>query len=272
MIRLSSNGFSCRNVCLTEKALFSRKAPDVQEAARWSQFRACSKSLYGPIVRQRTPAFKTLGDRSGLAARAREQRTGARHGASAGARQHEQSGRMPASIGRHGARWSSERVLGTEHPEKLTVGLERLLKAFDPFLMVEAKAPIQSEVEPALCLGRTGGDMAGLTPEVEVLHAFPVNSTRLWLPPRLCGRTCSPKETGATLRTEQLPIVYEIVLLVFGDERFRPSSRRRGQLWGILDGSRRRGGVPAISWASRRSLACAGPGRMRRKWTLWRNL
>jgi len=54
------------------------------------------------------------------------------------------------------------------------VGLERLLKAFDPFLMVEAKAPIQSEVEPALCLGRTGGDMAGVTPEVEVLHAFPV--------------------------------------------------------------------------------------------------
>jgi hypothetical protein len=51
------------------------------------------------------------------------------------------------------------------------VGLERLLKAFDPFLMVEAKAPIQSEIELALCLRRTGGDMAGVTPEVEVLHA-----------------------------------------------------------------------------------------------------
>ena len=119
--------------------------------------------------------------------------------------------------------------------------------------MVEAKAPIQSEVEPALCLGRTAGDMAGVTPEVEVLHAFPVNPTRLWPPPRLCCRTCSPKETGATLRTEQVRIVYEIVLLVFGDDRFRPSSRRRGQLRGNLDGSRRRGGVPAISWASRRS-------------------
>jgi transcriptional regulator GlxA family with amidase domain len=33
------------------------------------------------------------------------------------------------------------------------VGLERLLKAFDPFLMVEAKAPIQSEIEPALQSG-----------------------------------------------------------------------------------------------------------------------
>src|SRR6202023_1175743 len=101
--------------------------------------------------------------------------------------------------------------------------------------------------------GRTAGDMAGVTPEVEVLHAFPVNPTRLWPPPRLCCRTCSPKETGATLRTEQVRIVYEIVLLVFGDDRFRPSSRRRGQLRGNLDGSRRRGGVPAISWASRRS-------------------
>src|SRR6516225_8947403 len=96
---------------------------------------------------------------------------------------------------------------------------------------------------------------------------------------RACGRRLDyiaaralPKETGATLGTEQVRIVYEIVLLVFGDERFRPSSRRRGQLRGILDGSRRRGGVPAISWASRRSPACAGPGRMRRKWTLWRNL
>ena len=58
----------------------------------------------------------------------------------------------------------------------------------------------------------------------------PFNSTRLWPPPRLCGRTCSPKETGATLRTEQLRILYEIVLLVFGDERFRPPDGIRGRL------------------------------------------
>ena len=101
------------------------------------------------------------------------------------------------------------------------VGLERLLKAFDPFLMVEAKAPIQSEIEPALCLRRTGGDMAGVTPEVEVLHASP--STRRACGRRLYCRTCSPKETDATLRKEQVQIVYEIVCIVFGEDRFRPS-------------------------------------------------
>ena len=64
------------------------------------------------------------------------------------------------------------------------IGIERLLKAFDPFLMVEAKAPIQSEIEPALCPGRTGGNMSGVTPQVEVLHVSPVNTARLWPLPR----------------------------------------------------------------------------------------
>jgi hypothetical protein len=35
--------------------------------------------------------------------------------------------------------------------------------------------------------------MAGVTPEVEVLHASPVNPARLRPPPRLYCRTCSPK-------------------------------------------------------------------------------
>ena len=68
------------------------------------------------------------------------------------------------------------------------VGLERLLKAFDPFLMVEAKAPIQSEVEPALCLGRTGGDMAGVTPEVERQPDPLVAATSIMLPHVLSQR------------------------------------------------------------------------------------
>ena len=79
--------------------------------------------------------------------------------------------------------------------------------------------------------------MAGVTPEVEVLHAFPVNPTRLWLPPRLCCRTCSPKETGATLRTEQVRIVYEIVLLEFGDNDFDPAPGGEvsfGAFWTVL--------------------------------------
>src|ERR1700756_5167486 len=61
------------------------------------------------------------------------------------------------------------------------IGLDCLLKACDPFLMVEPKAPIQSEIEPALCLGRMGGNRSGVSPEVEVLHGSPVNPAR-------CGR------------------------------------------------------------------------------------
>ena len=48
------------------------------------------------------------------------------------------------------------------------VGFEGLLEAFDSFLMVEAEAPIQTEIEPALRLGRTGGNMSRVTPEVEI--------------------------------------------------------------------------------------------------------
>jgi hypothetical protein len=33
----------------------------------------------------------------------------------------------------------------------------------------------------------------------------------------------SPKETDATLRKEQVQIVYEIACIVFGEDRFRPS-------------------------------------------------
>jgi hypothetical protein len=40
-------------------------------------------------------------------------------------------------------------------------------------VMVEANAPIQSEIEPALCLGRTGRNRSGVTPEVEVSHVPP---------------------------------------------------------------------------------------------------
>src|ERR1700730_1737273 len=78
-------------------------------------------------------------------------------------------------------------------------------------------------MDAACSLRRTGGDMARVTPEVEVLHPSPVNPARLRPPPRLYCRTCSPKETDATLRKEQVQIVYEIVCIVFGEDRFRPS-------------------------------------------------
>ena len=51
----------------------------------------------------------------------------------------------------------------------------------------------------------------------------PVNPARLRPPPRLYCRTCSPKETDATLRKEQVQIVYETACIVFGEDRFRPS-------------------------------------------------
>src|SRR5271163_4342421 len=53
------------------------------------------------------------------------------------------------------------------------VGFQCLLKAFDSFLMVEAKAPVQTEIEPFLCLGRTGGDLSRVTSEIEMPHASP---------------------------------------------------------------------------------------------------
>ena len=41
--------------------------------------------------------------------------------------------------------------------------------------MVEAEAPVQTEIEPPLCLGRTGGDLSRVTSEVEVSHASPLS-------------------------------------------------------------------------------------------------
>src|SRR5271154_5311595 len=58
--------------------------------------------------------------------------------------------------------------------DALGVGFKGLLEASDPFLMVEAEAPVQTEIEPALRLGRPGGDCSGVTSEVEIFHACPV--------------------------------------------------------------------------------------------------
>ena len=49
------------------------------------------------------------------------------------------------------------------------VGGEGTVEAGDGFLEVEAEAPVESEVEPALRLGGGGGDGAGVVAEVEAV-------------------------------------------------------------------------------------------------------
>ena len=46
------------------------------------------------------------------------------------------------------------------------VGLQRLLEAGDSLLMVEAEAPVEAAVEPALGVRRVGGHLPGVGPEI----------------------------------------------------------------------------------------------------------
>jgi hypothetical protein len=57
------------------------------------------------------------------------------------------------------------------------IGIESLLEALKPFLVVEAEAPIQAEIKPTLCLGRMSGDSSGMTPKVEIFHTSSVIQT-----------------------------------------------------------------------------------------------
>ena len=58
------------------------------------------------------------------------------------------------------------------------IGFQRLLEALDAFLVVEAVAPVQPDIEPALGLGRAGGDGAPIGAEVEAIHVFHSKSCR----------------------------------------------------------------------------------------------
>ena len=50
------------------------------------------------------------------------------------------------------------------------VEFESLEEALDAFLLVEAEAPIQPQIEPALRFGRGRGDCQGMRAEVEAIH------------------------------------------------------------------------------------------------------
>lgn len=58
------------------------------------------------------------------------------------------------------------------HEGAAGIALQRLLEAFDAFLVVEAVAPVQPDIEPALRLVRGGGNGAAIGAEVEVIHAL----------------------------------------------------------------------------------------------------
>ncbi len=51
------------------------------------------------------------------------------------------------------------------------IALQRLLEALDAFLVVEAVAPVQADIEPALGFRRAGGDGAPIGAKVEAIHA-----------------------------------------------------------------------------------------------------
>ncbi|ESZ07858.1 hypothetical protein X736_09420 [Mesorhizobium sp. L2C089B000] len=57
------------------------------------------------------------------------------------------------------------------HEGAIGVRIQRLLEALYAFLMVEAVAPVQPDIEPALRLGRGGGNGAAIGAEVEMIHA-----------------------------------------------------------------------------------------------------
>ena len=59
------------------------------------------------------------------------------------------------------------------HERAAGVGLQRLLKTLDAFLVVEAVAPVQADIEPALGFRRAGGDGAPIDAEVEAIHSTP---------------------------------------------------------------------------------------------------
>src|SRR5882672_7878723 len=67
------------------------------------------------------------------------------------------------------------------------IEFERLAKALYSFVLVEPVAPAQAEIEPALRLGRIGGDRSRTGAEVETVHSFlssglTTPARRAWLP------------------------------------------------------------------------------------------
>src|SRR5262249_7501202 len=50
------------------------------------------------------------------------------------------------------------------------IELERLVKALHALFLVEAEAPVQAEIEPALRLSGRGPDLSGMGAEIETVH------------------------------------------------------------------------------------------------------
>ncbi len=51
------------------------------------------------------------------------------------------------------------------------VEFQRLLKTLDALFVVEAVAPVQADIEPALGFRRSGGDSSSIVAEVKVIHS-----------------------------------------------------------------------------------------------------
>ena len=64
------------------------------------------------------------------------------------------------------------------------IAFQRLLEALDAFFVVEAVAPVQADIEPALGFRRAGGDGAPIGAKVEAIHAAFFLS-HSWRPARL---------------------------------------------------------------------------------------
>ena len=63
------------------------------------------------------------------------------------------------------------------------IAFQRLLEALDAFFVVEAVAPVQADIEPALGFRRAGGDGAPIGAKVEAIHAS-FFSSHSWRPAR----------------------------------------------------------------------------------------
>src|SRR6185295_10421973 len=78
------------------------------------------------------------------------------------------------------------------------IGLQRLLEALDGFVVIEAIAPIQTHIEPALGFCRSGRDDAPIGPEIETIHA-------VYAIPQLLARQVSWRIILSTKSVEVMP-------------------------------------------------------------------
>ena len=54
--------------------------------------------------------------------------------------------------------------------DAIRIELERLAEALHALFLVEAEAPVQTEIEPALCLGGRRPDLPCVDAEIEAIH------------------------------------------------------------------------------------------------------